>query len=54
MQPAASTRQQAQLRVLLESEAVLGLLTLRDSESVELLSSEALVFEIERNPNLTR
>lgn len=43
-----------QLRVLLESEAVLGILALRDSESIELLSSEALVFEIERNPNLTR
>jgi len=43
-----------QLRVLLESEAVLGLLALCDSEGIELLSSEALVFEIERNPNLTR
>lgn len=43
-----------QLRVLLESEAVLGLLALCDSEIIELLSSEALVFEIERNPNLMR
>jgi predicted nucleic acid-binding protein len=44
----------AQLRVLLESEAILGLLALCDSEGIELLSSEALLFEIERNPNLTR
>lgn len=43
-----------QLRILLESEAVLGLLALCDAESIALLSSEALVFEIERNPNLTR
>jgi predicted nucleic acid-binding protein len=43
-----------QLRVLLESEAILGLLALADAKLVELLSSEALVFEIERNPNLTR
>jgi len=44
----------AELRILLEAEAVLGLLALCESGSVELLSSEALIFEIERNPNLTR
>ena len=44
----------AQLRVLLESEAILGLLALCDAQRIELLSSEALIFEIERNPNLTR
>ncbi len=44
----------AQLRVLLESEAILGILALCDAERIELLSSEALLFEIERNPNLTR
>ena len=43
-----------QLRVMVESEAVLGLLALCDAASIELLSSEALMFEIERNPNLTR
>jgi len=43
-----------QLRVLLESEAVLGLLALSDAGSIELVSSEAVLFEIERNPNLTR
>jgi predicted nucleic acid-binding protein len=43
-----------ELRILLESEAVLGLLAACESEGIELLSSEALLFEIERNPNLTR
>jgi predicted nucleic acid-binding protein len=43
-----------QLRILLEAEAVLGLLTLTGSQGIELLSSDALLFEIERNPNLTR
>ena len=43
-----------ELRILLESEAVLGVLASCESGSVELLSSEALLFEIERNPNLTR
>jgi len=44
----------AQLRILLEAEAVLGLLALCDSENIELLSSDALLFEIEQNPNLAR
>ena len=43
-----------QLRILLESEAVLAILALCGSEDIELLSSDALAFEIERNPNLTR
>ncbi len=43
-----------ELRILLESEAVLGLLALCESGTVELLSSEALIFEVERNPHLTR
>jgi len=44
----------SQLRILLESEAVLGILAMCDTQTVELLSSEALMFEIKRNPNLTR
>ena len=44
----------AQLRIAFEAEAVLGLLALCGSEDVELLSSDVLLFEIERNPNLTR
>lgn len=44
----------AQLRIMLESEAVLGLLAVCGSEGIELLSSDALLFEIGRNPNLTR
>lgn len=34
-----------QIRIILESEAVLGLVTLCDSGQVELLSSEALIYE---------
>lgn len=44
----------AQLRILLEAEAVLGILALCESGQVELVSSEVLLFEIERNPDLTR
>ncbi len=43
-----------ELRVALESEAVLGLLALCESGEIELLSSEALLFEVAKNPNLTR
>jgi predicted nucleic acid-binding protein len=44
----------SELRILLESEAVLGLLAQCESGVAELVSSEALIFEVERNPNLTR
>jgi len=43
-----------QIRIALEAEAVLGLLAVCGAEGIELLSSDALLFEIERNPNLTR
>lgn len=43
-----------QTRIVLEAEAVLGILTLLESGRVELVSSEALLFEIDRNPNMTR
>jgi predicted nucleic acid-binding protein len=43
-----------ELRVRLESEAVLELLALCDSGEAELLSSEILLFEIGRNPNPLR
>jgi len=44
----------AQLRILLEAEAVLGVLAVCGLAGMELLSSDALLFEIRRNPNLTR
>lgn len=44
----------AQIRILMEAEAVLGILASSESETVELMSSEALLFEIGRNPDLTR
>ena len=44
----------SQVRVSLEAEAVLGLLSLCESGLFELISSEVLLFEINRNPNLTR
>src|SRR3990167_3490585 len=43
-----------QIRIALEAEAVLGVLMLCESGSVELVSSDALLFETERNPNMTR
>ena len=39
-----------QIRVVLEAEAVLGLLALGESEQLELVSSEALIYENEQNP----
>jgi predicted nucleic acid-binding protein len=44
----------SQIRIILEAEAVLGLLTLVESGQVDLVSSEALLFETERNPNMVR
>lgn len=43
-----------QLRIILEAEAILGVLALVESGEVELVSSQALLFEIGRNPNLIR
>lgn len=43
-----------QVRIILEAEAVLGLLTLCESGEVELVSSDALIYEINRNPNIAR
>jgi len=43
-----------QIRIVLEAEAVLGILTLCESGAVELVSSDALLFETERNPNMSR
>jgi hypothetical protein len=44
----------SQMRVALEAEAVLGVLALCEAGDLELLSSEALVYEIERTPQLSR
>jgi len=43
-----------QVRVVLEAEAVLGILSLCDAGLIELVSSEALVYETEQNPLLIR
>jgi predicted nucleic acid-binding protein len=43
-----------QIRIILEADAVLGVLTLCESGRLELVSSDALLFETERNPNLNR
>jgi predicted nucleic acid-binding protein len=43
-----------QVRIALEAEAVLGILSLCDAGLVELVSSEALVYEAEQNPLLIR
>ncbi len=39
-----------QIRIVLEAEAVLGILSLFERGILELLSSDALVFETEQNP----
>lgn len=44
----------SQVRIILESEAVLGIITFCDNGQIELLSSEALLFESEQNPFLIR
>ncbi len=43
-----------QVRILLEADAVLGIIALCDAGQLTLLSSEALLFEIHRNPNSIR
>ena len=43
-----------QVRISLEAEAILGFLVLLEAGQVELISSEALLFEISRNPHRTR
>jgi predicted nucleic acid-binding protein len=43
-----------QLRILVEAEAVLGIIALCDSGEADLIGSEALVFEAEQNPHSIR
>ena len=40
-----------QIRILLEADAVLGIVALCDAGQVELVSSDALLYETRRNPN---
>ena len=39
-----------QVRITLEAEAVLGILALCDAGRIDLVSSEALIYETEQNP----
>jgi len=43
-----------QIRIALEAEAVLGILSLCETGEVDLVSSDVLLFETGRNPHLTR
>ncbi len=43
-----------QIRIILEAESVLAILALCEQGKLDLVNSDALVFEVERNPNLTR
>ena len=43
-----------QVRIVLETEAVLGILSLCEAGEIDLVSSETLLFETRRNPNMTR
>lgn len=44
----------SQLRIALEAEAVLGILSLVEAHKINLISSEILLFEINRNSNQIR
>jgi predicted nucleic acid-binding protein len=44
----------SQLRIVLEAEAVLGVLSLVEANKVDLIASEILLFEINRNSNQIR
>lgn len=44
----------SQLRIRLEAEAILSVLDLVANETIQIISSDALDFEIRRNPNPTR
>ncbi len=43
-----------QTRIILEAEAILGIIGLCDAEKIELLSSDVLVYEVKRNPKIVR
>lgn len=43
-----------QIRIILEAESVLGILALCERGLLDLVASDALMFEVERNPNLAR
>jgi predicted nucleic acid-binding protein len=43
-----------QIRIILEAEAVLGVLALCEAGTIELVASDASTFEIERTPNIAR
>ncbi|MBN1657885.1 MAG: PIN domain-containing protein [Anaerolineae bacterium] len=44
----------AQTRIILEADAILGILALCEAGTVELISSDALLYETSRTPNVTR
>jgi predicted nucleic acid-binding protein len=44
----------SQPRIAVEAEAILGVLTLCEAGQVELMTSDTLVFEVERNPHPVR
>jgi len=43
-----------QVRIALEAEAVLGVISLCEQNVIELISSDVLLFEISNTPNMTR
>lgn len=44
----------AQTRIILEADAVLGILSLCEEGAIQLVSSDALLYETSRTPNVTR
>lgn len=45
---------QSQVRIQLEAQAILAVITLFEQQKIELISSETLYFEAEQNPHLHR
>ena len=43
-----------QLRIVVEAEAIVGIIALCESGQIDLMASDALVFETERNPHPIR
>ncbi len=44
----------AQLRIVVEAEAIVGIIALCESGQIDLMASDTLVFETERNPHPVR
>jgi len=44
--------EKSHLRIILEAEAILGMIMLIETKEIELISSETLLFELQKTPNI--